>query len=80
MLNTSAEIRYRLLGHTDTSIKSHYQNWQWDELSKQIDAAHLDVLKAFDTETLFNELIDRVTEVSNEVTKDSLKLIHLSNG
>jgi hypothetical protein len=79
MLNTSAEIRYRLLGHTDTSIKSFYQNWEWSELSKQIDAAHLSVLKAFDTEALFNELIDKVTEVSNEVTKDSLKLIHLSN-
>lgn len=79
MLNTSAEIRYRLLGHTDTSIKSHYQNWEWDNLSKQIDTAHLEVLKAFDTETLFNELIDRVTEVTDKVTRDSLSTVHLSN-
>ena len=79
MLNTSAEIRYRLLGHTDTSIKSHYQNWEWSKLSEQIDTAHLDVLKAFDTEALFNELIDKVSEVTDEVTKDSLRTVHLSN-
>ena len=78
MLNTSAEIRYRLLGHTDTTIKSHYQNWEWDKLSEQIDRAHIDVLESFECEQLYKELIDKVTEVTNQVTASKLTTLHLS--
>lgn len=78
MLNMTAEIRYRLLGHTDQSIKSHYQNWQWEKLSDKIDDAHIKVLQEFQSKELFNELIDRVTEVTDKVTRDMLLSVHLT--
>jgi len=79
MLEVSSEIRYKLLGHTDSSIKRHYQNWKWEKLSKQVDAAHLEVLKEFQCEKLFNELLARLEMVTDLVTTSELTTIHLTN-
>jgi len=79
MLEVSSEIRYRLLGHTDQSIKSHYQNWEWSKLSEQIDKAHIQVLEEFETKELFSELLTKVTEVTDAVTLDKLTRIHLTS-
>ena len=79
MLSVPAEVRHKLTGHTPKSIKEkHYQNWQWEALSSKIDTAHLEVLKAFEAESLFKELLDKVSQVSNEVNASELMSIHLT--
>ena len=47
-LNISSEIRYRLLGHQDRTIKKYYQNWEWEEMIELVDKAHLKVLEEFE--------------------------------
>ena len=55
-MDISSALRYRLLGHADTSVKSHYISWQWTDLRDKVDAAHIDILKEFQAEELWNEL------------------------
>lgn len=57
-LDVSAEVRYKLLGHVDQTIKKHYIDWEWSKLSDKIDAAHIEVLKSFEAKELFNELLE----------------------
>jgi hypothetical protein len=58
-LRISQDIRYKLLGHTDQSIKAHYQDWEWDELKEQVDEAHQEVLKEYRVEYLYDLLIKK---------------------
>ena len=55
-LNISTEIRYRLLGHQDRTIKKHYQNWEWEDMIKLVDEAHLKVLTEFEVEKIWDAL------------------------
>lgn len=45
-LAISQDIRYKLLGHANPTIKTHYQDWEWDELKLQVDEAHSNVYKS----------------------------------
>ena len=56
LLDISAEVRYRLLGHQDRSIKSFYQNWEWDKMIDKVDEAHLKVLNEFNIELIWKAL------------------------
>ena len=56
LLDISAEVRYRLLGHQDRTIKSFYQNWEWDKMIDKVDEAHLKVLNEFKIELIWNTL------------------------
>ena len=78
-LRVSQEIRYKLTGHVDQTIKKHYQNWEWKELSDQIDEAHIEGLEAFNSKELVNELFMRIYEVSEEVSENTLLSLNLSN-
>ena len=55
-LNVSTEIRYRLLGHQDRTIKKHYQNWEWEDMIELVDEAHLKVLTEFEVEKIWDAL------------------------
>ena len=63
LLDVSAEVRYRLLGHQDRSIKSSYQNWEWDRISAKVDEAHLKVLKEFRVKDVWYKLRKRGKEI-----------------
>ena len=62
-LGISQEVRYRLLGHKDRTIKSSYQNWEWEDLIKIVDDAHMQVLKALEAEKIWFELRKRGKEI-----------------
>ena len=55
-LNISTEIRYRLLGHQDRTIKKYYQNWEWEDMIDLVDEAHQRVLSEFEIVRLWNAL------------------------
>ena len=55
-LNVSTEVRYRLLGHQDRTIKSHYQNWEWEDMIELVDEAHLKVLEEFEIQKIWDAL------------------------
>ena len=63
--DVSSALRYRLLGHADSSVKRHYIQWQWNALRDKVDQAHIDILNEFKAEELWNELsnvyYDRLT-------------------
>ena len=62
-LRISEDLRYKLLGHTNQTIKAHYQDWEWDELKKQVDEAHQEVLKEYRVEYLFDLINKRAGEL-----------------
>lgn len=62
-LDVSAEVRYRLLGHQDRSIKSNYQNWEWDRLTEKVDEAHIKILKKFRVEEIWKALQKRGRDI-----------------
>ena len=62
-LGISQEIRYRLLGHQDRTIKRYYQNWEWDEMIDLVDEAHMRVLKALEVEKIWFQLRKRGKEI-----------------
>ena len=62
-LDVSAEVRYRLLGHQDRSIKSNYQNWEWDRLTEKVDEAHIKILKEFRVEEIWKALQKRGRDI-----------------
>lgn len=66
LLDVSQAIRYRLLGHVDTTVKKHYIDWQWDGLRDKVDEAHSRVLTEFNTVELWTMLKDRYLELTNE--------------
>ena len=62
-LGISQEIRYRLLGHQDRTIKRYYQNWEWDEMIDLVDEAHMQVLKELEAEKIWFQLRKRGKEI-----------------
>lgn len=78
-LDVSAEVRYKLLGHVDQTIKKHYIDWEWSKLSDKIDAAHIEVLKSFEAKELFDELLEAFKLKTDLKTASELMTIHLSN-
>ena len=55
-LAISQDIRFKLLGHANPTIKAHYQDWEWDELKKQVDEAHDLVLKEYRVEDIYKAI------------------------
>ena len=78
-LDVSAEIRYKLLGHVDQTIKKHYIDWEWSKLSDKIDNAHIEVLKSFEAKELFKELKEAFLLKTDLKTAKLLDTVHLSN-
>ena len=62
-MNISTEVRYRLLGHQDRTIKSHYQNWEWEDMIEIVDEAHLRVLGEFEIQKIWFALRRRAYEI-----------------
>lgn len=58
-LAISQDIRYKLLGHANPTIKAHYQDWEWDELKQQVDEAHQLVLKEYRVEEIYKAIDNR---------------------
>ena len=52
----SQDIRFKLLGHANPTIKAHYQDWEWEELKEQVDEAHQEVLKEYKAKELLEAL------------------------
>ena len=63
LLDIPAEIRYRLLGHQDRTIKRHYQNWEWEKMIDKVDEAHLKVLEEFNVKKIWYQLRKRGNEI-----------------
>ena len=63
LLDVSAEVRYRLLGHQDRSIKRNYQNWEWEKMIEKVDESHIKVLQEFKVEKIWKELQSRGREI-----------------
>jgi hypothetical protein len=63
MLDIPAEVRYRLLGHQDRTIKRFYQNWEWDKMIDKVDEAHLKVLEEFKVKEIWYQLRKRAKEI-----------------
>ena len=62
-LAISQDIRYKLLGHANPTIKAHYQDWEWDELKLQVDEAHELVLKEYRVEDIYKAIYRRGKEL-----------------
>ena len=62
-LKISRDVRYKLEGHKDDSIKQHYQDWEWDELKDQVDEAHRQVLEDYNAKELFHKLEKKLVRV-----------------
>jgi hypothetical protein len=62
-LAISQDIRYKLLGHANPTIKAHYQDWEWDELKIQVDDAHELVLKEYRVEDIYKAIHKRGREL-----------------
>lgn len=62
-LAISQDIRYKLLGHANPTIKAHYQDWEWDELKIQVDDAHELVLKEYRAEDIYKAIHKRGREL-----------------
>ena len=62
-LAISQDIRYKLLGHANPTIKAHYQDWEWDELKQQVDEAHELVLKEYRVEDIYKAIYIRGKEL-----------------
>ena len=62
-LAISQDIRYKLLGHANPTIKAHYQDWEWDELKQQVDEAHQLVLKEYRVQEIYKAIDNRIREL-----------------
>ena len=62
-LAISQDIRYKLLGHANPTIKAHYQDWKWDELKQQVDEAHQLVLKEYRVEEIYKAIDNKSREL-----------------
>lgn len=62
-LAISQDIRYKLLGHANPTIKVHYQDWEWDELKQQVDEAHQLVLKEYRVEEIYKAIDNKSREL-----------------
>lgn len=62
-LAISQDIRYKLLGHANPTIKAHYQDWEWDELKLQVDAAHSNVLNEYKSKEIYKAIYSRGKEL-----------------
>jgi hypothetical protein len=66
-LAISQDIRYKLLGHANPTIKAHYQDWEWDELKQQVDEAHELVLKEYKVEDIYKAIYKRGRELGHSL-------------
>ena len=78
-LDVSAEIRYKLLGHVDSTIKKNYIDWERSKLSDKINNAHVEVLKSFQAKELFNELKQAFILKTDLKIRQLVETLHLSN-
>jgi len=62
-LAISQDIRYKLLGHANPTIKAHYQDWEWYELKQQVDEAHQLVLKEYRVEEIYKAIDNKSREL-----------------
>ena len=62
-LKISQDIRYKLLGYANPTIKAHYQDWEWDELKLQVDEAHLNVLNEYKAKEIYKAIYSRGKEL-----------------
>ena len=62
-LQISQDIRYKLLGHANPTIKAHYQDWEWEELKQQVDEAHERVLKEYKASEIYKAIYKRGKEI-----------------
>ena len=65
-IETTAEIRHRLLGHEIPGIKKYYQDWEWKELQDKVHDAHDDVLAWFRIHDLQPILINKANELIDQ--------------
>lgn len=59
-------IRRILLGHTDNSMLRHYDNVQAKRIQKQVDEAHIKILKQAHFNTLVDELRKKIVSLNPE--------------
>ena len=62
-LKISQDIRYKLLGYANPTIKAHYQDWEWNELKLQVDEAHLNVLNEYKAKEIYKAIYSRGKEL-----------------
>ena len=62
-LKISQDIRYKLLGYANPTIKAHYQDWEWDELKLQVDEAHINVLNEYKAKEIYKAIYSRGKEL-----------------
>lgn len=63
-LKISQDIRYKLVGHANQTIKKHYQDWEWEELKEQVDEAHQEVLEEYKAKELLELLNEKAVVIS----------------
>lgn len=56
-------VWYSLTGHEIQGIKQAYTDKQWEELTKQVDKAHDEVLAKFYVDKIYLKLIDKANEI-----------------
>ena len=76
------EISDRLLGHSVTGVKRHYQDWEWDELQNKIFEAHEAVLEHFKVDTLIPALYNKANQImaSKGINVELFNLINSCSG
>ena len=65
-LDISSALRYKLLGHHDSTIKRHYIQWLSDDLIQKTDEAHLKVLQEFNIAPLWTTLENRYYTITGD--------------
>ena len=61
--NIPQAVWYSLTGHEIQGIKQAYTDKQWEELTKQVDEAHEEVLAQFYVDKIYPKLIDKANEI-----------------
>lgn len=63
-LEVSDTIRRILLGHADTSMLNHYDNYNTDNIREQVENAHTSVLNRFSASELARLLNDKLKDIN----------------
>ena len=56
-------VWYSLTGHEIQGIKQAYTDKKWEDLTEQVNKAHIDVLAQFYVDTIYSKLIDKANEI-----------------
>jgi|TARA_B110000444_G_C18701277_1_gene529083 hypothetical protein len=51
------------LGYANPTIKAHYQDWEWEELKEQVDAAHSKVLNEYKAKKIYKAIYSKGKEL-----------------